>query len=362
MALSRDFSETIRRIAREEGFDLCGIASAQPHAELQAFEPWVREGRHGEMDYLAARNEDGRLKRASLANAAPWAKSVIVCAINYNADAPYSTHAGTTSQGWISRYALTESDYHEAALSRLRRVEARISELYTTRDGGRAGAPEFRSWCYVDTGPVVERVFARHAGIGWIGKNTCVINQELGSWLFLGVILTNLELEPDLPAADRCGTCTRCLDACPTNAFLGPGKMDATRCIAYLTIEKRGSIAEEFRPQIGRQVFGCDICQDVCPWNRKAPVTSAPEFRSREGLVNPALAWLAEMDAEEFRRVFRNSPVKRTKLSGLKRNVAIAIGNSGDPSLLPQAEKLAADPDPNVAEHGRRAVGRLKGN
>jgi epoxyqueuosine reductase len=212
---------------------------------------------------------------------------------------------------------------------------------------------------YVDTGPIVERVYAKYAGVGWIGKNTCIINQKKGSWLFLGVILTSLELAPDLPAPDRCGTCTRCLDACPTDAFIAPHQLDSNKCIAYLTIEKRGSIPEDLRVGIGRHVFGCDICQDVCPWNRKAPASIAPEFESRPGLVNPALAWIAEMNAEEFRETFRGSPIRRTKRVGLRRNVAVAMGNSGNRDFLPILEEMATDEDETVAESARWAKDRL---
>jgi epoxyqueuosine reductase len=213
---------------------------------------------------------------------------------------------------------------------------------------------------YVDTGPIVERVYAKYAGLGWVGKNTCIINQKKGSWLFLGVILTSLELSPDIPAPDRCGTCTRCIDACPTDAILAPYKLDSNRCIAYLTIEKRGAIPEELRAGIGRHVFGCDICQDVCPWNRKAPISTVSEFEARPGLVNPALAWLAEMSAEEFRETFRGSPIRRTKHSGLRRNAAIAMGNSSNRAFLPLLEKMAADEDETVAESAHWAKNRLQ--
>jgi epoxyqueuosine reductase len=211
----------------------------------------------------------------------------------------------------------------------------------------------------VDTGPIVERVYAKYAGIGWLAKNTCLINQGIGSWLFLGVIITSLELTPDLPAPDRCGTCTRCIDACPTHAFVGPHQLDSNKCIAYLTIEKRGSIPEELREGIGHQVFGCDICQDVCPWNRRAPATTKPEFQPREGFVNPALAWLAEISEGGFRETFRGSPVKRAKRNGLRRNALIAIGNSGDANLLPIIERAINDPDPSVAEAARWARERV---
>ncbi len=191
--------------------------------------------------------------------------------------------------------------------------------------------PSLTTRSYVDTGPIVERVFAKYAGVGWIGKNTCIINQQKGSWLFLGVILTSLELEPDLPAPDRCGTCTRCIEACPTDAILAPYQLDSNKCISYLTIEKRGSIPQELRAGMGRHVFGCDICQDVCPWNRKAPVSTAPEFEARPGSVNPALAWLAEMSVDEFRETFRGSPIRRTKRSGLRRNVGHRHGQQWQP-------------------------------
>jgi epoxyqueuosine reductase len=240
-------------------------------------------------------------------------------------------------------------------LGKLRQVEKGLLELCVRRE---VAAP--RTWCYVDTGPVVERIYAKYAGIGAIGKNTCVLNEELGSWLFLGVILTSLSLTPDLPAPDRCGSCTRCLDACPTNAFPAPYQLDATKCISYLTIEKRGSVPEELRADIGRQVFGCDICQDVCPWNRHAPVTADPELQPRALLVNPELEWLARLGVEEFREAFRGSPVKRAKYNGMRRNVAIAMGNSGDPRFLPLLEELTNDEDEAVAEHARWARRHLK--
>jgi epoxyqueuosine reductase len=211
----------------------------------------------------------------------------------------------------------------------------------------------------VDTGPVVERVFAAYAGVGWIGKNTCVINQRAGSWLFLGVIPTSLELNPDMPAPDRCGSCTRCLDACPTHAFIAPHELDATRCISYLTIEKRGPIAEELRAGMGNHVFGCDICQDVCPWNRKAPASTEPQFQAQPERFNPALAWLANLSEEEFRIVFRGSAIRRAKRSGLRRNAVIAIGNSRDRSFMPLLRQLADDPDPVVAEHTEWALKKI---
>ncbi len=346
----------VKRAAQEAGFELTGIAPIRDFDELAYFPQWIAGGNAGEMKYLEARDAAGRLKRESLRVAAPWAESVIVCAINYNTTQPYSTQVHDPKRGWISRYAWGQEDYHDAVLRRLREVEKRLCEGALATAGG---TPALRTWCYVDTGPVVERVYAKYAGVGWIGKNTCILNQKLGSWLFLGVILTSLKLVPDLPSPDRCGTCTRCLDACPTNAFLGPYRLDANKCISYLTIEKRGGIAEGLRNGMGRHVFGCDICQDVCPWNRKAPASEAPEFQPREGLVNPALDWVAEMTLDEFRKHFRGSPILRTKLNGLRRNAVIAMGNSGNRELIPALEKLRADEDPVIAESAAWAVEKL---
>jgi epoxyqueuosine reductase len=339
--------------ARDAGFELVGVAPVEDAAELEYFPRWIADGHAGEMKYLEARDEQGRLKRASLAHAAPWARSVVVCALNYNTAQPYSTQLTDTTRGWISRYAWSRQDYHDVVMARLRRVEAAVRAA--------CGGHEVITRCYVDTGPIVERVVAKYAGIGWIGKNTCILNQKLGSWLFLGVILTSLELAPDLPAPDRCGTCTRCIDACPTHAFIAPYQLDANKCISYLTIEKRGAIAEddELRSGMGRHVFGCDICQDVCPWNRKAPATKADELQAREELVNPALGWLAEISAEEFGQTFRGSPVRRAKRAGLRRNAIIAMGNSGERRFVPLLEKLASDEDEVVAESAAWARRKL---
>jgi epoxyqueuosine reductase len=385
--LSSSLSTRIKQCAINAGFDLCGIAPVGDFRELRVFPGWIADGRHGEMKYMEARNNAGELKREALARVAPWARSVIVCALNYNtahpcstprnigrndADHPPPTAANpNTSQGWISRYAWGREDYHDAVLRRLRNTEDAVRNLLAESPHSAPNEGlQLRS--YVDTGPLIERVYAKYAGIGWIGKNTCIINQQLGSWLFLGVILTSLEmlgsdvsekdvpqndtqntLTADIPAPDRCGTCTRCITACPTQAITAPGELDARLCISYLTIEKRGDIPAELRPLMGRHIFGCDICQDVCPWNSKAPITSAPEFEPRQGLVNPSLHWLAEMQPEEFQTVFRGSPVKRAKLSGIKRNAVIAMGNSGNKKFLPTLEKLSRDSDPVVAEQAR---------
>jgi epoxyqueuosine reductase len=344
-----------------EGFDLSGVAPAGDFAELDYFPRWIDAGRAGEMTYLAARADDQRLKRSSLAVAAPWARSVVVCALNYNTAQPYSTDPAPPDRGWISRYAwfkndVQNTDYHDAVLRRLRTLESKLHAEWPH---------EFRSWSYVDTGPVIERVLAKYAGIGWIGKNTCIINEPLGSWIFLGVILTSLELAPEeipLPPQDRCGSCTRCIEACPTGAIFAPYQLDATRCISYLTIEKRGAVPEELRAAMGRHVFGCDICQDVCPWNgsmrdekRPAPTAHA-DFVARPELVNPPLEWLATMSRQEFQQAFRRSPIKRAKYEGLRRNAVIAMGNSGETRFVPILERIAREDDAILAEHARWAL------
>jgi epoxyqueuosine reductase len=347
----RQLSQVIKSVALDSGFDLSGVAPVDDFPDLARFPEWIANGRAGEMRYLESRDESGQLRRASLKSTFPWARSVIVCAVNYDTAHPHSTEINNSGRGWISRYAWSREDYHDSVLRRLREVEAKLNEIC---------GPAIETRSYVDTGPIVERVYAKYAGIGWQGKNTCIINQKIGSWLFLGVIITSLELAPDLPAPDRCGTCTRCIDACPTHAFVAPHQLDSNKCIAYLTIEKRGPISEEFREAIGHHVFGCDICQDVCPWNRKSLATDKPEFQPREGLVNPALAWLAEISEEEFRERFRGSPIKRAKRSGVRRNALIAIGNSGDRDLVRVAENASHDPDPVISEAGQWAKKRLE--
>lgn len=340
----------VKEAASEAGFELSGIAPVHDFPELEHFPQWIEAGHAGEMSYLEARDDNGKLKRSSLKTAVPWAQSVIVCAINYNTAKPYSTEVHDSERGWISRYAWAQEDYHDSVLRRLRSVESQLKQA----------AGDIRTWCYVDTGPLVERVYAKYAGVGWIGKNTCILNQAMGSWLFLGVILTSLDLTPDFPAPDRCGSCTRCIDACPTDALIAPYQLDSNRCIAYLTIEKRGAIPEELRAGMGRHLYGCDICQDVCPWNRKAPATAAAEFQPREVLFNPALEWLAGMSPEQFRTVFRGSPVKRAKLAGLKRNALIAMGNSGEEKFIPVIEELMKSEDPVLAETAIWALEQLQ--
>ena len=353
--------QLIEGAAKEAGFERFGVAPAvHPEMrELDLFADWIDAGYAGEMEYLKRRNDSGEYKRSSLEHALPWAKSVIVVAMNYNPPAPKSTEPSKASQGWISRYALSPRDYHDIVLAALRRVKSALI------DEVRASGFDISTRAYVDTGPVLERVYAKYAGIGWVGKNTCIINQELGSWIFLGVIVTSVEYSAFVDddklevAADRCGSCTRCIDACPTEALVAPQRLDASRCIAYFTIEKRGAIPEEMRERIGRHVFGCDICQDVCPWNRRAPLTMNPDLNHDPSLVNPDLWQLAQISPQEFRQRFRGSPIARTKHSGFLRNIAVAMGNSGRSEYIDELERLASSEDAVVAEHAIWAIGKL---
>ena len=313
--------------AREIGFDLCGVVRAERFPELEQFQEWLDLGYGGEMKYL----EDPRRQDPSLAMERVC--SIIVCALNYNTSHPYSTEAAARRlddarpRGWISRYAWGD-DYHEVLWAKLNALEARLREKF---------AEPFHSRAYADTGPIAERIAAKYAGLGWLGKNTLLLNEQLGSWLFLGVVLTSLELTPTLagsetPPADLCGNCRQCLDACPTEALIEPYVLDSRRCISYLTIELRGAIPEEFRERMGWQVYGCDICQDVCPFNRRAPITGVADFEPRraapQSLLEPSLEWLLEMDESEFRECFQGSAMKRAKWKGLVRNACIAVGNA----------------------------------
>jgi epoxyqueuosine reductase len=366
---SAEMTRWVVESARAGGFDLCGVApvaaSDESFPELRRLPEWLARGYAGEMDYL----HDPR--RAHPRLALDGARSLIVVALNYNSQ-PLSTSTPDDAdpqspRGWISRYAWGD-DYHELIQPKLR---ALIAEMHA-----QFPAP-FAARAYVDTGPIIERVAAKYAGLGWLAKNTCLINSQLGSWLFLGIIITTLDLEPTLapnapPPADLCGTCTRCLDACPTRAFPEPYVLDARRCISYLTIELRGAIPEELRPDAGRAVIGCDICQDVCPWNRKAPLTSTAEFQPRAVLENklslfaPELEWLASLSQQEFSAVFRGSAIKRAKWRGLVRNACVALGNSGIapdreayPRIVGLLARLAASEDPLISGHARWALARL---
>jgi len=429
-------AERTRRVverARALGFDLCGVAPAEGLDELGRLPEWLERGYAGEMSYL----RDPR--RLAPDRVLAGARSIIVCALNYNTPLPYSTEAplapslvprtsGSAPVGrgfspdkstapkeralapegedfpraWISRYAWGE-DYHDVLGEKLEALVAALRADF---------AEPFEARAYVDTGPVVERVAAKHAGLGWLAKNTCLINEQLGSWLFLGVILTTLELAPSLgpaevPPPDLCGNCRLCIDACPTAAIVEPYLLDARRCISYLTIELRGPVPENLRAPMGRMVFGCDICQDVCPWNRQAPVTPQPRFRPRvigelvgallaapnnenrnskienrpgvestpvgarhgvpEALLAPSLESLVSLTQEQFREIFRGNAIKRAKWRGLVRNACIALGNSGVSPGSAAHERITAllrrlmhSGDAVISEHARWALERLK--
>jgi epoxyqueuosine reductase len=326
-------SSLVKRLARDCGFELAGVTAATPVADATVFLDWVANGMAGAMGYLTDRRAG---IRSDPRNLLPSAKSVICVARSYNAGPNEPENA-------ISRYARSE-DYHDVLKRGLLDLAARMEAEF--------GAFEYKA-C-VDTAPLLERSYARLAGLGWIGKNTCLINQKHGSYVFLGELLVSLDLEPDTPAPYRCGSCTRCIDACPTDAILPGGYatlVDSRRCISYLTVELRGNIPEEMRAETGDHVFGCDICQEVCPWNRKAEIAAGDG--SFEALD---LEELARMSPEEFRAAFRNTPVWRTRYSGFLRNVAVAMGNSRDPRFQPMLETLAHSPDETVAEHARWAL------
>lgn len=333
----------VKSAVREAGFDLVGIAGAEAPAALAFFAEWVTRGHAGEMAYLSGQVA----KRSHLRAAFPWARSVVCAGLQYDTPHPYSTEA-PRERGWISRYAWGD-DYHDVMTALL---ESALERLH-------AALGAFEARAYVDTGPIVERAYAAAAGIGAWGKNTCLLHPEHGSWFFLGELVTDLEIPADAPRADMCGSCTACLEACPTGALPAPFVLDARRCISYLTIELRGEVPEAQRAGMGAHVFGCDICQDVCPWNRRRRHRGRRAFEPRPGGFAPGLAGLAALDAAGFQERFRRSPVKRAKRRGLLRNVAVALGNAGDVAHRPVLERLAADEDPVVRAHAEWALGRL---
>ena len=340
----------VKQLARDHGFELAGIASAVPSADAIHYMDWVRRGLAGEMRYLTDHRAD---KRADPRSLLPSAKSILCVGKLYNHPRPYSAVRTESELAWISRYAWG-GDYHHAIREGLERLTTAMLAV-----------EPFDYRICVDTAPLLERSYARAAGLGWLGKNTCLINQGMGSWFFLGEALLSLDLEPGAAATDRCGSCTRCIDACPTQAIVetsggvGPShEIDARLCISYLTIELRGEIPEDLRARLGHNIFGCDICQDVCPWNRRAATTSdawsAPRHES------PPLVALAAISPDEFRAMFRGTPVWRSKYAGFLRNVASAMGSIGAPEFRDPLLKLAASEDAIVAQHARWGLARLQ--
>jgi|HubBroStandDraft_2_1064218.scaffolds.fasta_scaffold03867_6 epoxyqueuosine reductase len=361
-----DDTRWIAEQAEKLGFDLCGVVRTEKFPELQQFEEWLGRDYGGEMKYLAdERRREPALVMDNL-------QSAIVCALNYNTAYPYSIDAAAAPaasgpRGWISRYAWG-SDYHEVLWEKLNALQAALHEKFTE---------PFAARSYADTGPVAERIFAKYAGLGWLGKNTLLLNETLGSWSFLGVILTSLDLRPTLapaesPPPDLCGQCRQCLDACPTGALVEPYVMDARKCISYLTIELRGEIPEPLREPMGWQVYGCDICQDVCPYNRQAPTTQIPKFQPRrttnnESLFQPELLWLASLNEQEFRDNFRGSAMKRAKWKGLVRNACNALGNAKVKKGTPEHQeiatllsRLAQSPESSIAVSAQWALSRIE--
>ena len=349
--LRRITSADVRRQALALGFDLCGVAPAESFAELGFFREWLARGYAGEMHYLERSAE----RRADVRAVMPSARSVISLGTIYNTDQPYSTENADPGRAAIARYAWGD-DYHVV-------IEQRLNALVTWMRG--ATDEPFEAKPYVDTGPVQERVYAQHAGLGWIGKNTCLINPEIGSWVFLSAIICSLPLEPDAPGLDHCGTCTLCLEACPTGAIVEPYVLDSTRCLSYLTIELKGSIPVQHRDSVAEHAYGCDICQEVCPWNLtpSTGVSGDAPWLARPGLEGPRLLDLWRRSDDELRALLKGSAMKRAGVKRLRRNLAVAIGNSGDASaaavLENQHEPTCAEP--LVEEHVAWAVEKLRG-
>jgi epoxyqueuosine reductase len=338
-----ELKQRLVSFAREIGFDSCRVAAcgSAPHAE--AFRNWLNEDGHGEMGYM----ERGEEKRCDPKKVLPDARSIVVLAKNYFQGGAVHRNAAAAKTGRIARYAWGD-DYHDLIESKLDKIDEFLREF-----GG-------QQKCYVDTGPILERDHAAEAGIGWHGKSTMLIDEQLGTWFFLAEVLTTLELPPDEPVPDRCGTCERCIKACPTGAITAPHRLDARRCISYLTIELKGSIPLELRPLIGNRIFGCDDCLDACPWNRFAQVSREAAFSARPSTVGMPLRDYLSLSDDEFRVLFRNSPIKRIKRRGFLRNVCIALGNVGDLSDLAALERATADSERLIAEHAKWAIHQIR--
>ena len=320
------------------GFDSCRVARCEPPRHGREFQNWLADGAAGEMDWL----ERGAEKRAEPQKVLPGARSVIVVAMNY-----WQGGEPDRGGGRIARYAWGD-DYHDVMLAKLRQLD----ELLSAHGGMQK--------CYVDTGPILERDFAAEAGIGWHGKSTMLLDQKLGTWFFLGEILTTLDLSADAPQMARCGSCTRCMTACPTGAITAEHRLDARRCISYLTIELKGSIPLEFRRLIGDRIYGCDTCLDVCPWNRFAAIARESAFAARPATSAMQLRDFLALNDVQFRTLFRGSPIRRIKRRGFQRNVCVALGNVGNVDDLPALERAASDEEPLIAEHAAWALEQIR--
>jgi epoxyqueuosine reductase len=340
----------VQQRARELGFDDCRIAVAAPPSTGSHLQRWLAQGRHGEMAYLE-RNAD---KRVDPQKVLAGARSIISLAVAYAGDTPQSgtTHSEfrvPNSSGLVARYARF-ADYHKVIGDKLQSLTAFVDEL---------GGPRTRSLWYVDTGPLLERDLAQQSGLGFVGKHTNLISRRLGNWVFLSEIITTAALVPDEPEKNHCGSCTRCLTACPTGAITAPFQLDARRCISYLTIELKGPIPLELRAAIGNRIYGCDDCLAVCPWNRFAREGKMMAAHARPDLATPDLLELLALDEPAFKRRFRGTPILRAKRRGLLRNVCVALGNVADASALPALARAGRDPEPLIAEHARWATEQI---
>jgi epoxyqueuosine reductase len=338
----------VKARAVELGFDLCGVAPVGDHAELAFLREWLRSGYAGEMGYMA-RTADAR---QDVRQVLPGARTVIVMGTLYNTRPERDPDTDTPGVARIARYARGE-DYHAVLRTRL---EALLTWMHAESEA------VFEARAYVDTGPIQERVYAQYGGLGWIGKNTCLINPALGSWLFLSEIICTLALETDAEGLDGCGSCTKCLEACPTGALVDAHVLDATKCLSYLTIELRGPIPDALRQELGAHAYGCDICQDVCPYNQAPLISTDPAWQPRAGLDSPSLADLWLRTDDELQNLITGTAMTRAKVAGLRRNLAVAIGNQGDPDgvaalCTPTTEQPTAD-DPVVREHVEWALDR----
>ena len=337
----RDVKAQLVNFARGIGFDGCRVATCAPPPHAADFRDWLSKGAAGEMNYM----QRGEEKRCDPQQVLPGARSVIVFALNYWQGAEPKSDMDAAN-GRVARYAWGD-DYHDVIAKKLTMIDDFLRQF--------GGAQK----CYVDTGPVLERDHAAEAGIGWHGKSTMLIDPKLGTWFFLAEVLTTLELPPDPPQQDRCGTCERCMTACPTGAITSPHRLDARRCISYLTIELKTSIPLEFRPLIGDRIFGCDACLEACPWNRFAEVSRESSFAASPATVGMTLRDYLKLNDEQFRDLFRKSPIKRIKRRGFLRNVCVALGNVGDLSDLPALQRASADPEPLISEHAAWAIERI---
>ncbi len=337
----------LRQRAQALGFDDCRVTTADPPGTAPAFQQWVAAGRHGAMSYL----QRNAYKRIDPQQVLPGARSIITLAVSYGVQGskPEVQNPASDPIGVIARYARC-ADYHDVLAQKLKQLTEFVNQL---------GGSGTRSLWYVDTGPILERDLAQRAGLGFVGKHTNLISRRLGNWIFLAEILTTLALEPDEPEVNRCGSCTRCLTACPTGAITAPFQLDARRCISYLTIELKGPIPAELRGLIGNRIYGCDDCLAACPWNRFAREGALMKTQARADLQTPALAELLSLDDGAFKRRFAGTPLLRTKRRGLLRNVCVALGNTGDPGAIPALQRAASDPEPLIVEHARWALEQL---